>query len=263
MAISHAQIRWAVNCSILFTELPLLHRPAAAAAAGFDAVEFWWPFPTAAPADAEVERFVTAVADAGVTLVGLNLAAGDMAAGDRGLVSWPGRETELRDSIDVAAGIAARLGTGIFNALYGNRIDGHGVDGTAGQDELALANLALAVERLPGTVVLEPLSGAARYPLRTAADAVAVIEQVPGTALLCDLYHLAVNGEDLDGVIARHHRHIAHVQIADAPGRHEPGTGSIDLDRPLTALTAAGYRGRVAAEYVPTGTGFTWIKEFA
>lgn len=257
MAISHAQTRWAVNCSILFTELPLLQRPAAAAAAGFDAVEFWWPFATAAPADAEVDRFVTAVADAGVALVGLNLAAGDMAAGDRGLVSWPGRESELRDSVDVAAGIAARLGTGIFNALYGNRIDG-----ATGQDELALANLALAVDRLPGAVVLEPLSGAERYPLRTAADAVAVIEQVPGTALLCDLYHLAANGEDLAAVIERHHGHIAHVQIADAPGRHEPGTGAIDLDRHLSALTAAGYAGRVALEYVPSTTSaaaFDWM----
>ena len=79
--------RYAVNCSILFTELPLLERPAAAKAAGFDAVELWWPFASAVPDDAEVERFERAIQDSGVDLVGLNFAAGDMPGGDRGLVS--------------------------------------------------------------------------------------------------------------------------------------------------------------------------------
>ena len=80
-----------VNCSILFTELPLLERPAAVKRAGFDAVEFWWPFAEAVPADTEVDAFVAAVENAGVQLVGLNFFAGDMPGGDRGLVSWPGR----------------------------------------------------------------------------------------------------------------------------------------------------------------------------
>lgn len=88
--MSHA-LRHAVNCSILFTELPLLERPAAAREAGFEAVEFWWPFAEAVPGDAEVEGFVTAIRDAGVQLVGLNFFAGDMPGGDRGLVSWPKR----------------------------------------------------------------------------------------------------------------------------------------------------------------------------
>jgi hydroxypyruvate isomerase len=90
-----------VNLSILFTELPLLERPAAAKEAGFDAVEFWWPFAVAVPADAEVEAFVRAVGDAGVRLVGLNFFAGDMPGGDRGLVSWPARSGEFRDNVDV------------------------------------------------------------------------------------------------------------------------------------------------------------------
>lgn len=257
-------LRYAVNCSILFGELPLLDRPAAAAEAGFDAVEFWWPFATATPDDTEVERFVAAVQDAGVTLVGLNFAAGDMAAGDRGLVSWPGRSAEFRAAVEIAAGIGTRLGTGVFNALYGNRIPG--VD-PAEQDELAAENLAFAgatVGAVGATAVLEPLSGAERYPLRTAADAVAVIERVgaPHLALLADLYHLAVNGEDLDAVITRHIGHIAHVQIADAPGRHEPGTGALDLPHHLATLAAAGYDGHVALEYVPSTTSaaaFDWL----
>jgi hydroxypyruvate isomerase len=255
--------RLTVNCSILFTELSLLERPAAAKAAGFDAVEFWWPFPTAAPSDAEVDRFVRAIEDAGVQLTGLNLAAGDMQAGDRGLASWPGRETEFRDSIDIAAGIGKRLGTRVFNALYGNRAEGAD---PRDQDDLAVQNLARAAALLDGTVVLEPLSGADRYPLRTAADALAVADRlnVPNVALLADLYHLTVNGDDVAAVIAEHTPRIGHVQIADAPGRHEPGTGAIDLDAHLGALQAAGYRGWVACEYTPSTTSaesFGWLRE--
>ena len=116
-------MRFEVNLSILFTELPLLERPAAAKQAGFDAVEFWWPWPVAVPSDAEVDAFVGAVTDAGVQLVGLNFFAGDMPGGDRGLVSWPARSTEFRDNIDVTIGIGERLGCRAFNALYGNRVD--------------------------------------------------------------------------------------------------------------------------------------------
>src|SRR5919106_282082 len=138
--MSHS-LRYEVNCSILFTELPLLERPAAAKQAGFEAVEFWWPFAEAVPGDADVDAFVRAVEEAGVQLVGLNFAAGDMAGGDRGLVSWPNRSQELRDNIDVTVGIGERLGCRAFNALYGNRVDG--VDPQE-QDDLAVENLALA-----------------------------------------------------------------------------------------------------------------------
>jgi hydroxypyruvate isomerase len=158
-------------------------------------------------------------------------------------------------------GIGDRLGTGIFNALYGNRIEG-----ATGQDDLAAENLAHAAkeaERIGATVVLEPLSGAERYPLRTAADAVAALDRVgaPNLGLLADLYHLAVNGENLDAVIARYVGRIAHVQLADTPGRHEPGTGDLDFPHLLAALDAAGYRGRTALEYVPTRPGFGWLEK--
>ena len=258
---------YAVNCSILFTELPLLQRPAAARAAGFGAVEFWWPFPGAVPGDREVDAFVAAVRDAGVALVGLNFAAGDMPGGDRGLVSWPGRESEFRDNVAVTIGIGERLGTRAFNALYGNRVDGVA---DREQDELAVENLAAAAGaagRIGGVVLVEPVSGAPRYPLRRAADALAVIDRVEAAgaanlALLADLYHLTVNGDDVAAVIAEHTPRIGHVQIADAPGRHEPGTGAIDLDAHLAALRAAGYRGWVACEYSPSTTSaesFGWL----
>ncbi len=264
--MSHT-LRYEVNCSILFTELPLLERPAAAAAAGFDAVEFWWPFAEAVPSDREVDAFVRAVADAGVSLVGLNFAAGDMPGGDRGLVSWPARAAEFRDNIEVTVGIGERLGCTAFNALYGNRVDG---TPAAAQDELAVENLLLAAEaaaRIGGTVLVEPVSGAPRYSLLTAADALAVIDRVAAAGatnlgLLADLYHLAVNGDDVDRVIAEHAHRVAHVQIADDPGRHEPGTGRLPLDRQLAALQAAGYAGWVGLEYKPATTSadsFAWL----
>src|SRR4029453_18981776 len=134
-------VHFEVNLSILFTELPLLERPQAAKDAGFDAVEFWWPWPQAVPSDAEIATFVTAVTDAGVSLVGLNFFAGDMPGGDRGLVSWPARSAEFRDNIDVTVGVGEQLGCRAFNALYGNRVD----DSTAEeQDDLAGQNLTLA-----------------------------------------------------------------------------------------------------------------------
>ena len=131
------------------------------------------------------------------------------------------------------------------------------------QDELALTNLAFAaseVDRIGGTVLIEPVSGAPRYPLLTAADALAVIDNVRADSgitnlgLLADLYHLAVNGDDVDAVIAGHADRIAHVQIADAPGRNEPGTGELPLDRQLAALEAADYAGWVGLEYKPSTT---------
>jgi len=261
--MSHS-LRYEVNCSILFPELPLLERPAAAAAAGFDGVEFWWPFAEAVPGDRDVDAFVSAVQDAGVHLVGLNFAAGDMPGGDRGLVSWPSRRQEFRDNVHVTIGIGERLGCTSFNALYGNRVEGATAEE---QDELGAENLALAARaaaRIGGTVLVEPVSGAPAYPLLTAADALAVIDRAGehNLGLLADLYHLAVNGDDVDKVIANHVDRIAHVQIADAPGRNEPGTGSLPLLRQLADLQSGGYAGWVGLEYKPSGAStdsFDWI----
>jgi hydroxypyruvate isomerase len=257
-------LRYEVNCSILFTELPLLERPAAAKRAGFEGVEFWWPFAEAVPADKDIDAFIAAVQNAGVQLVGLNFFAGDMPAGDRGLVSWPARTAEFRDNIAVTVGIGERLGCKAFNALYGNRV---GDASPEEQDELGTENLALAAKdaaRIGGTVLVEPVSGAPAYPLLTAADALAVIDSVgePNIGLLADLYHLAVNGDDVDRVIADHTDRVAHVQIADAPGRNEPGTGSLPLLRQLADLHAAGYDGWVGLEYKPSrasADSFGWI----
>lgn len=252
---------YAVNCSILFTELPLLQRAAAARAAGFTAVEFWWPFEGAVPPDAEVGAFVSSVRDAGVALVGLNAFAGDLRAGgaERGLASVPARAAEFRDALDVLAAVCGQLGCRASNVLYGNRVDGASPQE---QDELAAQHLALAARALApvgGVVLVEALSGAPRYPLRRAADAVAVIDRVEREhgqriALLADLYHLAVGGDDLEEVIDTQVHRIGHVQVADAPGRGEPGTGDLDLEGLLGRLQERGYDGWVALEHQPTTT---------
>lgn len=261
-------LNYLANCSMLFTELPLLQRPAAAKAAGFDAVEFWWPWPMEpVPADADVDAFVGSIRDAGVRLVGLNFYAGDLAGPDCGVLSIPARSPEFRDNIEAAVGIGRQLGVSAFNALYGNRVD----DASAAeQDELARENLGRAADaaaRIGASVLVEAVSGPKPYPLRTADDAVAVVEAVrvaghPNVAFLLDLFHLANNGDDLDAAIAKHADVTGHVQIADCPGRGEPGSGSLELDRLLADVEARGYAGWVGLEYKPTTdteTSLAWL----
>jgi len=249
---------YVANCSMLFTEHPLLERASAAKAAGFDAIELWWPWPEQpVPSDRDVDALVTAVADSGVQLVGLNFFAGNLAGADCGVLSIPERSAEFRDNIEVTVAIGRRLGVTGFNALYGNRVDGVSAEA---QDELATENLALAAEaaaRVGATVLVEPVSGPKPYPLRTAADAVAVVDRVrandhANVGFLCDLFHLANNGDDVDQAIAAYTDHVQHVQLADLPGRGEPGSGHLDLDRQLTELRRAGYAGWVGLEYKPT-----------
>ena len=256
---------YTVNASILLTDLPLLERPAAVRAAGFDAVEFWWPFSAAEPPSAQVEEFVSAVEASGVRLTGLNFFAGDMAGGDRGLVSWKSRQAEFRANIGVVAAIGERLGCRAFNALYGLRND---ECSAAEADAIALDNLAEAahvVAPIDGVVLLEPVSGADGYPLKTAADVLAVIDAlrergVDNVALLADLYHLTVNGDDVDAVIRDHTDRFGHVQIADAPGRGEPGTGTAPIQRWVRDAEAAGYSGWIGLEYKTSAADpFAWL----
>jgi hydroxypyruvate isomerase len=262
-------VSYTVNCSILLTHLPLLDRPAAARAAGFDAVEFWWPFDTSVPADKDVDAFVAAVQDAGVQLTGLNFNAGNMPGGDRGLVSWPARSQDFADNLDVVAAIGERTGCRAFNALYGNRQPGVSAEE---QDELGVQNLARAgraVARIGGTVLLEPVSGAPAYPLKTARDALAVIGRVrdagaDNVRLLADFYHLAVNGDDVDAVIEDHAADFGHIQIADAPGRNEPGTGELPLQRWIARSRELGYSGRVGLEYKASQEDpFAWTSSWS
>ncbi|MEW2299662.1 TIM barrel protein [Streptomyces sp. NPDC006655] len=265
--------RFTVNLSILFTELPLLERPAAAAAAGFTAVELWWPWvdsPT--PAQPSLDALRGAITDAGVRLTGLNFYAGQLPGPDRGALSVPGEESErFRANLDVAAGFAHSLGCRSLNALYGNRVAG---TDPAEQDALALENLvraAAAADRVGAVLLIEALNApeSPRYPLVSAPAAVAVVDRVNeasglGNArFLMDLYHLSVNGEDLPSVIERYASKTGHVQIADDPGRGAPGTGSLPLEELLGRLRKAGYDGWVGLEYKagdrPSSEAFDWL----
>jgi hydroxypyruvate isomerase len=269
-------LRYDVNLSILFTELPLLERPAAAAAAGFTAVEFWWPFGTEAqPAGAQVEEFIAALDAAGVQLVGLNF-LDDLSVGSRGLVSVPEHAGRFRDALSVAIEIGRRTGCRNFNALYGNRIED--VDPTF-QDELAVANLELASKAaatIGGTVLIEALNAieSPLYPIVSTQAALDVIERTEtqagatNLALLLDLYHMARMGEDLDVVIGKHAGRLGHVQIADVPERGAPGTGGLPYQELFAALEAAEYRveeglGSIGLEYKPTNgvsaDSFAWL----
>lgn len=262
-----------VNTSILFTELPLLERFTAAADAGFTAVELWWPFDVPTPSDRQVERLVSAISDAGVRLVGLNFDAGDMAAGERGLLSQPDRSARFRANIDAAVEIAARCGCRALNALYGNRVDGVPEQH---QDELAVENLALAARaaaRAGAVVLVEVLNAkeTPRYPIVSAARALRLVDAVRGAlgpqhgdavALLADAYHLAMGGADPVRVVDEHAPYIGHVQVADVPGRGEPGSGSLDFGALFDALRAVDYRGYVGCEYKPTvssADSFGWL----
>jgi hydroxypyruvate isomerase len=258
---------YAANCSLLFTEVELLQRPAAARAAGFDAIELWWPWPDKpVPTDAEIDRFVAAVRDGGVQLIGLNFFSGDLAGADCGVLSIPARSAEFRNNIAVTVGIGEALGVPAFNALYGNRVSDVPAEQ---QDDLATENLTLAAKAaaaINGTVLVEPVSGPKPFPLRTADDVAAVLDRVdaPNIGFLCDLFHLANNGDNIDAALAACADRIAHVQIADHPGRGEPGTGSLDLDRYLSTIEANGYSGYVGLEYIPTTTtidSLRWLRQ--
>ncbi|MDQ0834219.1 hydroxypyruvate isomerase [Streptomyces achromogenes] len=270
-------LRFNVNLSILFTELPLLERPAAAAAAGFTAIELWWPWidsPT--PEPSELDALRTAIEDAGVRLTGLNFYAGRLPGPDRGALSVPGAESDrFRANVDVAADFAGSLGCTALNALYGNRIDG--VD-PAEQDALALENLVLAAgaaHRIGAVLLIEALNRpeSPRYPLVSAAAAVGVVDKVnelsglANARFLMDLYHLSMNGEDLPSVIERYASATGHVQIADDPGRGAPGTGSLPLEELLGRLREAGYDGWVGLEYKPgdrpSSESFAWLPRAA
>ncbi|MGX5186804.1 TIM barrel protein [Streptomyces avermitilis] len=268
-----AEQRFNVNLSILFTELPLLERPAAAAAAGFTAVELWWPWvdsPT--PDQSELDALKEAIEDAGVQLTGLNFYAGRLPGPDRGALSIPGEESErFRANIDVAADFARSLGCTALNALYGNRVEG--VD-PAEQDALALENLVLAAraaDRIGAILLIETLNQpeSPRYPLVSAPAGIGIVDKVnEATGLgnarfLMDLYHLSMNGEDLPRVIAAYAAKTGHVQIADNPGRGAPGTGTLPLEELLEQLRKAGYEGWVGLEYKPgdrpSAEAFDWL----
>lgn len=242
--------RFDVNCSILFAELPLTERAAAAAACGFGGVEFWWPWPQAVPSDAEADAFAGSIQEAGVELVSLNFHAGDLAAGERGILSHPGRAAEFRRNIPACAEIARRTGCTRLNAPYGQRLAGLDHDT---QDAVAIANLRLAAEAagsVGASVLVEAINSVDTpgFPLDTSARAMAVIGAVdapnvgflavpPGPALVPP-------GED-GGKRGRHAAPLPGSDRARPGGRPARARGAGNRDARLRAAVRPARGGRV------------------
>jgi hydroxypyruvate isomerase len=239
-----------VNVGLLFTELPWGQRFVAAAEAGFGRVEFPWP-----PLEPdELRRLVRA---AGVDVALMNMPAGDLAAGDRGHGNDPRLVARWRDDLRRALALAGDLRCPLVNVLAGR--DVAGVD-PAEQLRCLTDNLRWAAglaERAGLTLVVEPINDRdiPGYLLPRVADVIALIDAVghPAVRLQLDTYHVAAMGDVVADTVAAAGRVLSHVQIADFPGRHEPGTGDLDIDALIAALIAAGYSGGLALEYVPTG----------
>lgn len=259
---------FAFNCSLALGPLRLEERLKLVSGRGFPSIELWWPFGVAKPSDDEVDRLIETISSSGLRLVVMNLFAGDMGAGERGVLSHPDRRTELLDSARVAARVGAALGVRRFNALYGLRIPGMGQQEQRSSARTALSELSEVFADIDGQVLIEPLSGVSAYPVKTTADAMCVIEDSglePGSeiAFLLDVYHLAANGDDVSAAIAQHADSvIGHVQLADSPGRGIPGSGDLPIRDWLDRLRRRGYAGEIALECL-SDLGDTDAKVFA
>src|SRR5919112_931395 len=241
-------MRFSVNVSILFKEVPFLDRFGRTSEAGFSAVEFWWP---SAEDPGEIER---AVKDAGLEVALFNFDAGDMPAGDRGLAGDPGREQQFRENVPMALELARSLGCRRMNVLVGHEIPGMDRD-----EQLALAreNVRFAADDAAGvTVVVEAVNTYENGPylLYTTEQAVEFVREVgrENVRVQHDFYHMQRMEGNLVATLREHIGSIGHVQIADAPGRGEPGTGEIHYPYVLGELERLGYDGYVGLEYNPT-----------
>lgn len=242
--------RFAANLGFLFPELAFPERFGAAAAAGFRAVEFAQPYGHDARELAEL------LEANGLEMALFNLPMGDKDAGDFGIACLPGREAEFRDGVARAIGYAAALGNERINCIAGKAVPGAD---PALQRATLLANLRHAAREFDAhglTLVVEPINTVdvpGFFVARPAEGAALVAETGAGNAgLQYDIYHAAMMGEDPVEGLARFAPVIRHVQFADAPGRHEPGTGTVDIAACFARLDALGYEGWTAAEYRPS-----------
>ncbi|MDQ3871921.1 MAG: TIM barrel protein [Chloroflexota bacterium] len=254
-------MRFCINVSILFTEFPFLERFARARDAGFSAVEFWWP------RGEDLAAVRAAIADAGVDVVVLNFDAGDMPAGDRGLISDPARQEAFRANVPVALELAEAVGCTKLNALAGHELPS--LEREA-QLELARENVRFAADaaREQGAdVLIEAVNTYENGPyLLSRTSAASEFRRTIGrdnVRLQYDAYHMQRMEGDLTATIERHFDEIAHVQVADSPGRGQPGTGEINFDYVFRRLEELGYDGHIGLEYKPppgdTEASLAWL----
>ncbi|MGJ7457683.1 hydroxypyruvate isomerase [Halomonas sp. RA08-2] len=254
--------QFAANLSMLFTEVEFLDRFAAAARAGFTGVEYLFPY------DYPAETLKARLEENGLTQVLFNLPAGDWAAGERGIACHPDRVEEFRDGVERAIEFATALSCAQVNCLAGIKPQG-------ASDEVArqalVENLRFAAGKLEAAgvrLLAEPINtrDIPGFFLNCTEQALALFDEVgsDNLKLQYDIYHMQIMEGDLAPTIERHLGRIAHVQIADTPGRHEPGSGEIYYPFLFAHLDRLGYRGWVSAEYWPaagTEAGLGWLRE--
>lgn len=241
--------RYTANLSFLYGDLPFLDRIDAAAASGFRGVEYMSPYEYAL---AEIKQRLRA---GGLEQVLFNLPIGDAAAGERGYASDPSRVDEFRRGVTDAIAIAGELGCSRINCLAGVAVAG--LDPVRARETL-VANLryaAAAFDEARITLLVEPLNrvDVPGFLIGTTAEALALIGEVgaPNFKLQYDCYHAQRSEGNLIATLRTQIGRIAHVQIADSPGRNEPGTGELAYERILPVLDALGYEGWVGLEYKP------------
>lgn len=254
--------RFAANLSFLWTELPFLERFAAARQAGFSAVEYMFPYEH--PAGEIAER----LRDAGLEQALFNLPAGDWAGGDRGIAGDPARVAEFRDGVEQAVAYARELDVGQLNCLAGLRLPE--VDPALQRSTLS-ENVRHAAQRLRAEgrrLLVEPVNtfDVPGFLLPTTGDVLGLIDEVaePDVLLQFDAYHVRRMEGDPAARLAAVLDRVGHVQIADHPGRHQPGTGEIDFGALFELLDGQAYTGWVGLEYVPeptTAQSLDWLAQ--
>jgi hydroxypyruvate isomerase len=256
-------MKFSANLTFLFKDVPFAQRFARAREAGFPGVEFMWPGEAELPA---VER---AVDDTGLEVALFNFDAGDVAAGDRGLLSDPDRQERFRENVPVALELAARIGCTRLNALVGVRLPQLELET---QLQLARENVVWAAERARrqgASIMIEAVNSYENGPylLDTTAKAVGFMDAVDAdnVQLQYDVYHMQRMEGNLADTITRLLPRIGHVQIAEPPGRGEPGTGEINYRYILGLLERSRYAGWVGLEYNPstsrTEDSLGWMTE--
>jgi hydroxypyruvate isomerase len=244
--------RFAANLTMLWPELPVLQRFRAAAEAGFRRVEILFVH------DLDLAAVETTLRELRLDLLLFDPRPGDWSMGERGLLSVPGREQEFLETVREAIVNAQRLGTRRLNALAGIPPK------DATRDEarrVAIGNLRAAaplVERAGLELLVEAINNTDMpgYFAATADIAADLVSEARSSSvrLQLDQYHVGMAGEDARAALRRHRELVAHVQIADVPGRHQPGTGKQPIAEFLVDLDESGYAGSVGLEYRPQGT---------
>ncbi|MDP3030568.1 MAG: hydroxypyruvate isomerase [Rhodocyclaceae bacterium] len=254
-------LQFSANLTFLFNEHEFLDRFGAAARAGFKGVELHFPY------DFDKAVLAEVVLTSGVEVVVFNLPAGNWAAGERGIACLPDRKAEFQEGVGRAIDYAEALGCTRLNCLAGMQAGDHDKAMETLVDNLRFA--AAATQRAGIQLLLEPLNNRDNpgFLVPTTAQALQVLDAVDShnLQLLYDVYHAQVMEGDLTRTLETHLAQIGHIQIADNPGRHEPGTGEICFPFLFRRLEQLGYAGWIGCEYKPSGAtldSFGWLAEW-